>query len=216
VSWLLVAAGAVVALGAGVAVGARDVRTAVGGALVTLVISPFLADPLPTSPELAFSIVAGVLTAFLLLVAARRADGEAGSPLGLPAALAAAAAAFAAGLGATAVILPAFGPSAALAAGLACLGVATPPVVRASGPFRGGLALVILLEGGLLVRSGLVGTPSALEMLVAGAALAALAGSLVALVGAAAAASGDAVPVDAARPHLPVAADVARPRRAGD
>ncbi len=216
-TWLLVAAGAVVVLGAGVAIGARDARSAAAGALVVLVFSPFVADPLPASPDLAFRIVAGVLTAYLLLVAARGAPGEAPSPLGLPAALAAAAAAFVAGLGATAVGLPAFGPGAALAAGLACLAVAIPPVVRAGTPFRQGTSLVMILEGGLLVRAGLVGTPTPLEAVIAGIALASLAGAVLALgrSTAVAAAAGDAVVRDGARPRLPVATDAARARRPG-
>lgn len=216
-TWLLAAAGAVVVLGAGVAVGARDVRTATGGALVALVFAPFVADPVPSSPELAFRIVAGVLTAFLLLVAARDAGDEAPPPLGLPGTLAAAAAAFVAGLGATAVGLPAFGPSAALAAGLACMAVATPSVARAGTPFRLGMALIVLLGGGLLVRAGLVGTPPALEALVAGAALAGLAGAVLALgrSAAVAAARGAAPPRDTTRPRLPVGPDAARPRRPG-
>lgn len=210
---LLVAAGAVVALGAGVAVGARDGRTAVGGALVALVFSPFLADPLPAWPEVLFRIVAGVLTAYLLHVAWRRAGSDTSSPLGLPAALAAAAAAFAVGLGATAVGLPQFGPAAALAAALACLTVAIPPVARAGAPFRLGVALVLLLDGALLMQSGLVGTPTGLESLVAGISLAGLAGAIAALAGSAAIAGGDSAGSrDAAGRHLPVAADTARPQ----
>ncbi len=215
-TWLLVAAGAVVALGAGVAIGARGGRAATSGALLVLVFSPFLADPLPAWPELAFRIVAGVLAAFLLLVASRSAEDDDGSPLGLPAALAAAAAAFAAGVGATAVGLPSFGPTGALAAGLACLVVATPPVTRAGSPFRLGTGLVVLLDGALLLRSGLVGTPPALESLVAGVALVGLAGAVAALAGSAAIAAGDtALRVDGARPRLPVTADAIRPRRPG-
>jgi hypothetical protein len=214
VTWLLVAAGAVVALGAGVAIGARSARTATGGALVVLVFSPFLADPLPASPVLAFRIVAGALAAFLLLVAARRAGDDDGSPLGLAAAIAAAGAAFAVGLGATAVGLPSFGPTGALAAGLACLAVAIPPVTRAGTPFRLGTALVVLLDGGLLVATALVGTPPGLETLLAGASLACLAAAIAALSGSAASAGSEGtVTPDAARAHLPVAMDTVRPRR---
>ena len=205
---LLVAAGAVVALGAGVAVGARDVRVATGGALLVLVLAPFLADPLPVSSELAFRLVAGVLAAFLLLVASRRASDEAVPALGLPATIAAAAAAFAAGLGATAVGLPTFGPTAALAAGLACLAVAVAPIARGGSGFRLGAALVMLLEGGLLLHGGFVGTPPGLETLVAGVALACLAGAAVTLAAAAATAAGEPAGAgDPARPQLPVAAD---------
>ena len=44
---LLVAAGALVALGAGVATGARSERAASIGTLACLVFVPFVADPLP-------------------------------------------------------------------------------------------------------------------------------------------------------------------------
>ena len=157
-------------------------------------------------PVVLFRIVAGVLAAFLLLVAGRRAGDDSGSPLGLPAALAAAAAAFVVGLGATAVGLPPFGPSAAVGAGLACLAVALPPVVRARDAFRLGTALVVLANAGLLLRSGFSGTPPALEILVGGAALVGLAAAVVTLAGMAATATGDlAIPGDAVERRRPPA-----------
>ncbi len=188
---LLVAAGAVVALGAAVAIGARAGRGSALGLLVALVFAPFVAEPLPAIEVAAFRIVAGVLATFLALVASRRAGPAASSPIGLPAALAAAAAAFVAGLGATAVGLPGFGPAAALAAGLATLVVAAPPIALARDPFRLGIASVVLLNGGLLIRAGLAGTPTGLESLIAGAALVALAAAAVVLVGSAATAAGE-------------------------
>lgn len=188
---LLVAAAVLVTLGAGVATGARAARGASVGALVCLVFAPLVAEPLPEIPVALFRIVAGVLAAFLLLVAGRRAGDESGSRLGLPATLAAAAATFAAGLGATAVGLPAFGPSAAVAAGLACLAVALLPVIRARDAFRLGTALVVLANAGLLLRSGLSGTPAALEALVGGVALVGLAAAVVTLAGRTATATGD-------------------------
>ena len=202
---LLVAAGALVALGAGVATGARGERAASIGALACLVFVPFVADPLPEMPVALFRIVAGALAAFLLLVAGRRADDESASPLGLPATLAAAAAAFVAGLGATAVGLPSFGPSAAVGAGLACLAVALPPVIRARDAFRLGTALVVLANAALLLRSGLSGTSPALEVLVGGAALVALAAAVLTLAGMAATATGAlTIPGDAVeRRHPP-------------
>jgi hypothetical protein len=205
VNLLLVAAGALVALGAGVATGARSARAASIGALACLVFVPFVADPLPEMPVALFRIVAGALAAFLLLVAGRRADEESASPLGLPATLAAAAAAFVAGLGATAVGLPSFGPSAAVGAGLACLAVALPPVIRARDAFRLGTALVVLANASLLLRTGLSGTSPALEVLVGGAALVALAAAVLALAGMAATATGAlAIPGDAVeRRHPP-------------
>jgi hypothetical protein len=204
VTVLLVAAGLLVTLGAGVATGARGARAASVGALVCLAFAPFVADPLPEVPVALFRIVAGVLAAFLLLLAGRRAGEESGSPLGLPATLAAAAAAFAAGLGATAVGLPAFGPSAAVAAGLACLAVAVLPVIRGRDAFRLGTALVVLANAGLLLRGGLSGTPVALEILVGGAALVGLAAAVVTLAGTAATATGDlAIPGDAIERRRP-------------
>jgi hypothetical protein len=192
VTWLLVAAGAVVALGAGVATGARGGRTTALGALVALVFTPFLADPLPGPAAVAYRIVAGALAAFLLLVAARRAGSLSESALGLPATLAAGGAAFVAGLGATAVGLPAFGPTGALAAGLAGFAMALPSVIRARDALRLGTGLVVLLDAALLLRSGLVGTPPALETLVAGMALVVLAATVATLVAAAATVSRDA------------------------
>jgi len=206
VTALLVAAGALVALGAGVATGARGARAASVGALACLVFVPFLADPLPEIPVALFRIVAGVLAAFLLLVAGRRADDESASPLGLPATLAAAAAAYVAGLGATAVGLPSFGTSAAVGAGLACLAVALPPVIRARDGFRLGTALIVLANAGLLLRSGLSGTSPALEVLVGGAALVVLAAAVLALAGMAATAIGTlAIPGDAVERRRPPA-----------
>jgi hypothetical protein len=198
----LVATGIVVALGAAVAIGARAGRASSLGILVALAFGPFLADPLPSIDVAAFRIAAGVLAAFLVLVAARRAGPAASSPLGLPATLAAAAAAFVVGLGATAVGLPAFGPAAAVAAGLASLAVAVPPIGLARDPLRLGVASIVLLNAGLLLRAGLAGTPSGLESLVAGSALVALAAVVVVLGGSAATAAGDAVdaPRTAARP----------------
>jgi len=188
---LLVAAGAVVALGAGVAVGAQRARTAALGALVALVFTPFVADPLPDSQVVAVGIVAGVLAAFLLLIAGRRAGDGSASPLGLPATAVAAAAAFAFGLGATAVRLPDFGPGAALAAGLAALAVSGGVVVLARDAFRLGTATVVLLDAALLLRSGFAGTPSPPESLLGGLLLVAFAATAMILAGAASTASGD-------------------------
>ena len=203
---LLVAAGALVALGAGAATGARQARAAAVGALASLAFAPLVAEPLPEIPAALFRIVAGVLAAFLLLVAGRRAGDESGSPRGLPATLAAAAAAFAAGLGATAVGLPAFGPGAAVAAGLACLVVALPTVIRARDAFRLGTALVVLANAALLLRGGLAGTPATIEVLVGSAALVALAAAVVTLAGTAATATGGlAIPGDAIERRRPPA-----------
>ncbi len=215
-TWLLVGAGVVVAVGAMIAVAARDPRLAAGGALVALVFSPFVADPLPGTPELAFRLVAGVLAAYLLVVAARHAGDVVAPPLGVPATIAAGAAAFVAGLGSKAVGLPSFGPASALAAGLACLVIVVPPLARATGAFRLGTALVILLGGGLLVHDGMAGTPPPLELLASGLALVLVAAAAAALTMAAARARSDVageVARDLAAARLPVAMETSRTRR---
>ena len=125
---LLVAAGALVAIGAAVGTGARDARIASLGLAVMLAAAPFVANPLPGPLPLAFGVVAGILAGFLVFVAARRVPNHAGPPLGLPATLGAAAAGFAVGISATAVALPRLGPDAALAAGLAACAVAVGPI----------------------------------------------------------------------------------------
>jgi hypothetical protein len=188
---LLVAAGAVVALAAAVAIGSREGRLAVIGLLVALTFAPFVAEPLPAVLPAAFRIVAGTLAAFLLLIAVRLAEPVAAAQLGLPAAAVGAAAAFAAGLGATAVGLPGFGPAGAVAGGLASAAVATGSLTLSRDPVRLGIAAVTLLNAGLLLRAGFAGTPPALEALLGGLALVALAATALACAHAAVAA-GDA------------------------
>lgn len=194
---LLVAAGALVAVGSAVAIGAATTRIAVLGLLVALVLAPFVADPLPASAVLGYRIAAAALAAFLLLLAGRVDDRPAVPPLGLPATLVASLAALAAGLGATAVGLPSFGTAEALGPALAGLVVALAPVTRARHPFRLGAGLLVLANAALLGRVALVGTPPALEGLLAGAALVAVAA------GAAAAAATGAVAVPGGGGALP-------------
>jgi hypothetical protein len=199
VTVILVAAGVAAALGAAVAVGAQGTRASVLGVLATLAFTPFVADPLPATLPAAFRIVTAVLAAFLLVVSARRAGPDHSSPLGLPAAVLAASAAFVAAFGATAVGLPSFGPAAALGAGLASLALAVGPIVLARDGFRLGVAAVVLLNGGLLVRAALAGTPPALESMLAGVALVAIAAAAATLTGAVATAAGNGALPPAAR-----------------
>lgn len=210
---ILVAAGVAVALGAAVAIGAQGARTATLGLLATLVLAPFVADPLPDLAPAAFRVVAGTLAAFLLVVAARRADPADVSPLGLPAALVAAAAAFAVAFGATAVGLPAFGPAAALGAGFAALVVALAPMVLARDGHRLGVAAVVLVNAVLLLRAAFAGTPPALEALLAGLAVVAVAAAATVLAGTAAGVAERAARPAAAplgRSHLAGTAPAAR------
>ena len=135
VTWLLVAAGGVVALGAGVAIGARaptrDRRGPPGPGVLALPRrspSRLARAGLPDRGRGSRRVPAPGRVA-----PCRERRWVAPGP---PAALAVAAAAFAAGLGATAVGLPFFGPTGALAAGLACIVVAIPLVTRVAGRFR--------------------------------------------------------------------------------
>jgi hypothetical protein len=129
--------------------------------------------------------------------AARRLAQPLGPPLGPLAAIATAAAGFAVGLGATAVSLPRGGPDAALAAGLAAVAVAVGPIAVTRDVFRLGTALVVLLDGALLVVEALAGTPDPLVGIAAGVALVVLAAAAGALVrGAVAATGGTAIPDD--------------------
>ena len=196
---LLVAAGAFVAIGAAVATGARNARIASLGLALVLVAAPFVADPLPGPGPLplAFSVVAGILAGFLVFVAARRVPDGSGSSLGLPATVGAAAAGFAVGLGATAVALPRLGPDAALAAGLAACAVAIWPIAIPRDVFRLGSALIVLVDGTILLLTAFAGTPEALNGMLAGIALVALAAAVAAVTrGAVATTGGSAVPDD--------------------
>jgi hypothetical protein len=191
VSPLALAVGVFVVLGATIALAAGEARLALFGLAVTLVLAPFVADPLPDTLPLAVRVVAATLTAYLLAIAARRSSGEVGSPLGLPATLAAGAAAMAAGFAPLAVGVPRFGPEIALGAGFACIVLAVPAVVLAHDAFRLGTGLLVLVSGALLARVGLIGTPpTAAEQIATALLLVALGGAIATLAGAAASASG--------------------------
>jgi hypothetical protein len=187
---LLVAAGALVAIGAAVGTGARDARIASLGLAVMLAAAPFVANPLPGPLPLAFGVVASILAGFLVFVAARRVPNHAGPPLGLPATLGAAAAGFAVGISATAVALPRLGPDAALAAGLAACAVAVGPIAITRDIFRLGLALIVLVGGAILLLTALAGTPEPLTGIATGVVLVALAGAAATVTGGAVAATG--------------------------
>jgi hypothetical protein len=187
---LLVAAGVLAAFGAAVATGARDPRIASLGLAGMLVTTPFVADPLPQPLSLAFGAAAGILAAFFLFSAARRLAEPLEPPLGALATIASAAAGFVVGLGASAVSVPRGGPDAALAAGLAAVAVAVGPIAVTRDVFRLGTALIVLLDGALLLMEALAGTPDPLVGIAAGVALVVLAATAGALVRGAVSATG--------------------------
>jgi hypothetical protein len=161
VSVLLVAVALVAIGGALVAVTARDARLALGGLVIALAATPFLADPLPELAPLAARIVAALLGGYLLFIVLRETTVlTRGSLIGLPAEAFAAAAAFIIGVGTSGLGSTALGPAEAQGAGF---------------------ALAILVTGAELVRAGLAGTPSALEQLMAAGLTVGLLGSVAVL-----------------------------------
>jgi hypothetical protein len=188
--------------GAVTAVSARESRAALLGLTVALAAMPFVAEPLPEIQGLALRVVSAALASYLLWMVVRDHGADVGgSRLGWPAeALLATAAAVvgvsvaiviinatpivpgagAGGLdGAMAGVAPAAIPTAA---GAALLTLATTPVIVPRVPVRLGLGLILLVQGVTLLRTGLAGTPSALEELAISAAILAIAAGVAALV----------------------------------
>lgn len=189
--------------GAAVAVaGARDGRSARIGLVLVIGLAPALADPLPGPAAFAARIVGGLLAVVLLsgLDLAKRS----GSRLGWPAETVLAVAGFVAA-GAVALALADLGAGAgdapgtpspgatdllarigigglALGAGAAVLVTCLRAFLADADPKRRAMALVAVVQGLALVRTGLAGPPGAVEQLavVAMTVAAAAAGSAVA------------------------------------
>ncbi len=180
---VIVGLAAVVAVGGAlVAVTARDARVALGGLILALAATPFLADPLPAAAPLLARIVAALLGGYLLLVVLRDSTAATrGSLVGLPAETLAAAAGFVIGYGTNGLGSPPYGPPEASAAGFALAVLALAPIVRGADMFRLGIGLALLVTAGELVRVGLVGTPPALEQLTSAALTVGLLGAVAAL-----------------------------------
>jgi hypothetical protein len=171
-----------VVLGAVVAASARDARTAIFGLVVALVAAPLVADP-PVAPlALAARLVGAVLAGYLLWIAARGHNVRtAGSRLGWPADAFVAAGAAVVGYGSHGLGVPALGPAAASAAGLALIVTAIVPIATGRDILRVGLGLELLLAGALLVATGLGGTPDPLFEVLAAATVATLGGAVAVL-----------------------------------
>ncbi len=175
-----------VVLGAVVAVSARNARTALFGLLVTLLGAAFVADPLPETLGLAGRLVGVVLGGYLLWIVGRGTEARAeprtgGSRLGWPTEVLIAAGAATVGLGSHGLGAPAGGPAAAQAAGFALAALAVAPTLNGRDSLRVGIGLTLLVGAAVLVRTGLGGTPEALEQLVLAGLLAALCGAIAAL-----------------------------------
>jgi hypothetical protein len=167
--------------GALVAVSARDGRLVVIGLAAALVLSPLLVEPLGSPLGLTARLAGAILGTYLLWVAVRAGGETGGSRLGWPAEALLAAAAFVVGHGAHGLGAPALGPAAASATGFALAALAVVPVATGRDVVRIGVGLFCLLQGALLVRTGLGGNPGELEQLVTAGLLAALGGSIAAL-----------------------------------
>jgi hypothetical protein len=156
-----------VALGAVVAVSARNARAAVLGLVLAMIGAAFLADPLPDSLGLAGRLVGAVLAGYLLWIAGRDPDAwTGGSRLGWPAELLVGGAAAVAGYASHGLGAPAAGPVVAATAGFALAALAVAPVLNGRDVLRIGLGLGLLVTGAVLVRTSLGGTPAPLEQLV--------------------------------------------------
>ena len=162
----LVGVALAVVIGALVAGSARTARTAILGLVATLVAASVLVDPLPDSLALAARLVAAILAGYLLWVATRGPRLRTGGSLvGWPTDAFLAAVAAVVGYGSHGLGAPAAGPALASAAGFALAALALVPIATGRDVLRVGIGLGLLISGALLVRTGLGGTPDALEEL---------------------------------------------------
>jgi hypothetical protein len=175
-----------VVLGAVVAGSGRSARTAVLGLIVAAVGASFVAEPLPDTLGLAGRLIGVMLGGYLLWIASRGSlsgmdPRTGGSRLGWPVELLIAAAAAVVGFGSHGLGAPPAGPSAAQAAGFALVALSVAPMINGRDALRVGIGLNLLIGGAILVRTGIGGTPDALEQLVIAGLLAVLGGSVAAI-----------------------------------
>jgi hypothetical protein len=170
-----------VTAGAVIAASAREARAAYIGLVLALGLGPFIADPLPGPAVLGARVVTGILVVYLLRAVSTGADVRGlGSRIGWPAEAMLASAAGIAGVaiaeglaslqpGAPGPIqgpLDALTPSAlTLAAGLAAIAVGLTPAFLARTSLRSVIGLLLVLQGVVLARTGIAGTPEELEQL---------------------------------------------------
>jgi hypothetical protein len=192
---LAIVAGAVVALSA------RDVRLILAGLVVSLALTPLLADPLPSPVAVAARSAAALLGAQLLLVAMRgSASPTRGAALGPLSSALAAAAACVVGYATSGVGSPAVGPPLATAAGFGLATLALGPILLGRDVLRVGLGMILLVSAAELIRSGLAGTPGPLEQVVSAGAIVAVLGATAAIA-ASVLASGHNLSVDGSAPR---------------
>jgi hypothetical protein len=167
---LLGIAAIAVTAGAVVCVAARDGRIALAGLAGVLLVSPFLADPLPPLLAILVRVVAAVLAVYLAWIAVRSPGSVTrGSLLGWPVEALIAAAAWLIGFGTAGLGAAPLGPAEAQAAGFALVTLSVGPIVHGRDVYRLGAGAVLLVSGVLLIRAALAGTPTQLEELVSAA-----------------------------------------------
>jgi hypothetical protein len=167
---LLALAAIAVTAGAVVSVAARDGRVALGGLAAVLLVSPFLADPLPAWLAILIRLVAALLAVYLAWIAVRTPGSVTrGSLLGWPVEALIAAAAWVIGFGTAGLGAAPLGPAEAQAAGFALVTLSVGPIVHGRDVYRLGAGAVLLVSGVLLIRAALAGTPSELEEIVSAA-----------------------------------------------
>ena len=192
----IVAAAAVLAIGAIVAISAREGRVAVLGLALALVAAPLVSEPLPAITSLAIRLTGAVLAAYLILAVLRTdATTTLGTHLGWPVQILQAVAAAIIGygiasqtaLGAVGLGTPVGGTgggadggaetivSLGVAAGAAVLVVAIEPIVAARDGLRLGIGLLLALTGVTVMRTALLGSVGGIEHIVVAATIASIA-----------------------------------------
>ena len=164
------------------AVSVRDPRIAVLTLAIVLATMPFLADPIIPATGLVARVLGAVLATYLLWIPVR--DGAfttGGSRLGWPADAMVAAAAAVVGYASHGLGAPTTGPALASAAGFGLAALAIAPILTGRDVVRVGIGLSLLLQGALLVRVGLGGSPSIFDELITAGATAALGGAIAVL-----------------------------------
>jgi hypothetical protein len=196
-----------VLVGAVVAVTARDGRGSVTGLAAALILAPLVAAPIGSPVGLAARLAGAILGAYLMWIAVRGGGQTAGSRIGWPAEALLGLAGLVVGFGTHGLGADPLGPAEAQAAGVGIAALAVVPIVTGRDVVRLGTGLFVFLQGALLVRVGLGGTPGELEQLVTAGLVAAIGGAIAALAYAARADGGGFELAPDARPRLRRPAD---------
>jgi hypothetical protein len=188
VSVVLASVTLVIVASAVFAVSSRDARIAVLALAICLVCSVAASDPVPAPLGVAARLIGSLLGIQLLWIAVRdrRTSGPViaatgGSRIGWPAELLVGASAAIVGFSAHGLGAPANGPALASAAGFAVAALAVPPMLTGRDVLRMTTGLFLLVDAGLLVRTGLGGTPDPLEQLITAGLFVAIGGTTAAL-----------------------------------